>query len=394
MDISISIITDFAVIMMAAGIVTFLFHKLKQPLILGYLLAGILIGPYTPPFSLIKEFDVLQAAADLGVILLLFGIGLEFPIAKLRRIGFRVYLGISLIEILFMFLVSFGVGWILHWSFIDSLFLGAALASSSTVLIAKVLSDMGKLKDVSALVMMGILIVEDLIVVTMLALMTSLLGGDTSGMNTVAWTFGKIVLFIVGAFLIGMLLIPRVIDKVAYPEQDDEKTHDEVLILVALGLCFTLSILGNLIGLSLAIGAFLMGVFIASAKSAEKVASLTSSIKMMFAAIFFVSMGALIDIKQFQVFLPAALLVTVTMVIGKIAGVGLGTKIFGFDRSISLRVGLGMGQIGEFAFIVVSAGQALNVVSPVLFPTIAVSVAITAFLTPYLIKLSYKITPT
>jgi CPA2 family monovalent cation:H+ antiporter-2 len=379
--------------MMAAGIVTFLFHKLKQPLILGYLIAGILIGPYTPPYGLIKEFDVLQAVANLGVILLLFGVGLEFPIAKLRRIGFRVYLGISLIEILFMFLVSFGIGWILHWSLIDSLFLGAALASSSTVIIAKVLEDMGKLKDISALVMMGILIVEDLIVVTMLALIISMVGSDTSEFNDMTLTLGKIILFIVGAFLIGMLIIPRIIDKVAHPESDDEKTHIEVLILVALGLCFTLSIIGNLIGLSLAIGAFLMGVFIASAKSAEKVATLTSPIKIMFAAMFFVSMGALIDITQFQVFLPAALLVTATMVVGKIAGVGIGTRIFGFDKSISLRVGLGMGQIGEFAFIVVNAGQALEVVNPVLFPTIAVSVAITAFLTPYLIKFSYRITP-
>jgi CPA2 family monovalent cation:H+ antiporter-2 len=252
---------------------------------------------------------------------------------------------------------------------------------------------MGKLKDISALVMMGILIVEDLIVVTMLALIISMVGSDTSEFNDMTLTLGKIILFIVGAFLIGMLIIPRIIDKVAHPESDDEKTHNEVLILVALGLCFTLSIIGNLIGLSLAIGAFLMGVFIASAKSAEKVATLTSPIKIMFAAMFFVSMGALIDITQFQVFLPAALLVTATMVVGKIAGVGIGTRIFGFDKSISLRVGLGMGQIGEFAFIVVNAGQALEVVNPVLFPTIAVSVAITAFLTPYLIKFSYRITP-
>lgn len=393
MEISISIITDFAIIMMAAGITTFIFHKLKQPLILGYLIAGILIGPFTPPFSLIKEYEILRAAADLGVILLLFGVGLEFPIAKLRRIGFRVYLGISIIEILFMFLISFIVGWILHWSLIDSLFLGAALASSSTVLIAKVLEDMGKLKDVSALVMMGVLIVEDLIVVTLLALLTSMIDVENVGFNDMSLILGKIVLFIVGAFLVGMLIIPRLIDKVANPESDDEKTHNEVLILVALGLCFTLSIIGNLIGLSLAIGAFLMGVFIASAKSAEKVATLTSSIKIMFAAMFFVSMGALIDITQFRVFLPAALLVTATMMLGKIVGVGLGTRIFGFNKSISLRVGLGMGQIGEFAFIVVSAGQSLNVVSPVLFPTIAVSVAITAFLTPYMIKLSYKIAP-
>jgi CPA2 family monovalent cation:H+ antiporter-2 len=253
---------------------------------------------------------------------------------------------------------------------------------------------MGKLKDVSALVMMGILIVEDLIVVTMLALITSIVGaGGSTDFTSFAWIIGKIVLFIVGASLIGIFIIPRIIDRVARPDHDDQEIHNEVLILVALGLCFTLSIVGNLLGLSLAIGAFLMGVFIASAKSAEKVASLTSSIKTMFAAIFFVSMGAFINITQFRVFLLPALLVTLMMVVGKIVGVGLGTRIFGYDRSISLRVGLGMGQIGEFAFIVINAGQALNVISPILFPTIAVSVAITAFLTPYMIKLSYRVTP-
>jgi monovalent cation:H+ antiporter-2, CPA2 family len=325
---------------------------------------------------------------------MLFGVGLQFPLEKLRLVGFRIYLGISLIEIFFMFLVSFGVGWILQWSYIDSLFLGAALASSSTVIIAKVLAELGKLKDLSALVMMGILIVEDLIVVVILALLTSILGGQSTGSAGIVWTVGKIILFIVGASLLGILLVPRIIDRVAHAERGDQETHNEVLILIALGLCFGLSIIGNLLGLSLAIGAFLMGIFIASSRSAEKVASLTDSIKIMFAAIFFVSMGAFINITQFQTFLIPALLVTAAMVIGKVVGVGLGTRIFGYDRAVSLRVGLGMGQIGEFAFIVVNAGLALGLVHPVLFPVIAVAVAITAFLTPYMIKLSYRQAPT
>ncbi len=167
--------------------------------------------------------------------------------------------------------------------------------------------------------------------------------------------------------------------------------HNELLILITLGLCFGLSIVANLLGLSMAIGAFLVGILVASSKSSGKVASLTSPIKDMFAAIFFVSMGALIDITQFRVFLVPALMVTAMMMVGKIVGCGLGTKAFKYDTTTSLKVGLGMGQIGEFAFIVAKVGQDLNVVSPVLFPTIGVAAAITAFLTPYLIKLSYKI---
>ncbi|MDP2932138.1 MAG: cation:proton antiporter, partial [Chloroflexota bacterium] len=218
--------------MTIAAIVVFLFYKIKQPLILGYLIAGIIIGPYTPPFSLITRLDVIGAAADLGVILLLFGIGLEFPLAKLRTVGFKAYVGISAIEIALMFLVSFGIGRMLGWSFIDSLFLGAALASSSTVIIAKVLSDFGKLKDTSALVMMGVLITEDLFVVLILALITSMAG--PSVFPGLVWTAGKILLFIVGTLVAGILVVPRIIDGTARLGQN------EVLILIALGLCFAL----------------------------------------------------------------------------------------------------------------------------------------------------------
>ncbi len=390
------IITDFAVIMTIAGIVTFIFHKLKQPLILGYLVAGIIIGPYSPPFSLIRRLDVLSAVADLGVILLLFGVGLEFPLAKLRTIGLKVYLGISAIEITLMFIISYTIGHLLHWPLMDSLFLGAALASSSTVVIAKVLTDMGKLKDTSALLMMGILVAEDLIVVLILALITSIVGASSFAFPGLVWTIGKILLFMFGTLAVGILIIPKIIDWVSHPENDkslEHKEHDEVLLLVALGFCFGLSVVANLMGLSMAIGAFLIGVVISSAKSAGKVAFLTSRIKDMFGAMFFVSMGALIDITGFRVFLIPALIVTAIMMVGKVVGCGLGAKVFRYDISTSFKVGLGMGQIGEFAFIVAKTGQDLNVISSFLFPTIGVAVAITTFFTPYLIRLSYKIDP-
>lgn len=388
MTFSSEIIADFAVIMTIGAFVTFLFYKLKQPLILGYLIAGVIIGPYTPPFSLVTRLDVVGAAADLGVILLLFGIGLEFPLARLRKVGFKVPIGVSAIEIALMFLISYGIGWMLGWSFMDSLFLGAALASSSTVIIAKVLSDLGKLRDTSALIMMGILIVEDLFVVLILALITAIVGAGSLDFPVLAWTVGKVLLFIFGTLIVGSLIVPRIIDRTARLE------HDEILILVALGLGFGVSVVANILGLSMAIGAFLIGVLVASAKSADRVASLSSPIKHMFAAMFFVSMGALIDISQFRVFLIPALVVTAIMMVGKMIGCGVGTKAFGYDTPTSLKVGLGMGQIGEFAFIVAKAGQDLNVIGTTVFPTIAIAAAITAFLTPYMIKLSYRINPT
>src|SRR4030042_1508313 len=314
-----SIVADFAVIMTVAAIVYFIFNKLKQPTILGYLVAGVLIGPYTPPFQLVSDLNVLSTTADLGVILLLFGIGLQFPLTKLRRVG-KVSAGVAGIEIAVMFLLSYGIGWLLDWPLMDSLFLGTALASSSTAIIAKVLTDLGKINDTIV-----------------------------------------------------------------------EGENNELLILVVLGFCFGFSVITNLFGFSLAMGAFLAGIAVGSAKSVEKVGSLVSPLKDMFAAIFFVSIGALIDIGQFQNFLLPALLITALMITGKLLGCGFGTRVCGYDASTSFRVGLGMCQIGEFAFIVMKVGQDLNVISPFLFPMVGVAAAITTFLTPYFIKLSYRV---
>ncbi len=385
MDFSNTIVRDFAVIMTIAAAVTIIFHWLKQPLILGYLIAGVIIGPYTPPFSLITSLSVLSAAAELGVILLLFGIGLEFPISKLKSVGFKVSAGIAGIEIIVMFAASFAIAWLLHWSFMDALFLGTALASSSTTIVAKVLSDMGKLQDTPGMVMLGVLVAEDLVVVALLGFISSLTVNDsTSALIGLSWTGIKIILFIAGSIIIGGLIVTKLVDRVARLE------HDEVLILTVLGFCFGLSIIANRLGFSMAIGAFLMGVLVASSKSLNKVAMLTTPIKDMFAAMFFVSIGALIDFTQFRLFLLPALIVTVVMMIGKVVGCGMGTKLFRYDNATVLRVGLGMGQIGEFAFIVMKVGQDMNVISPFLFPTVAVAAAITTFLTPYMIELSYK----
>jgi len=387
MTIGPEVIADFAVIMIVAAVVTYIFHWLKQPLVLGYLIAGIIIGPYTPPVSLIQRLDVLNIAADLGVVLLLFSVGLEFPLSRLMKAGLKVPLGIAAIEVTLMFIISFAIGWLTHWTFIDSLFLGTALASSSTVIIGKVLGDYGRLKEMSAMIMMGVLVVEDLIVVFILTLIMSLVGLEGSVLPSIGWSVVKIVLFLFVTLFIGRLVVPKIIDRVSRIESD------EVSLLIALGLCFALAVSSYALGFSLAIGAFLMGVLIATAKSASSIVPLISPIKDMFAAMFFVSMGALIDISQFRLFLIPALIVTITMMVGKIIGCGLGTRVFGYDTSTSIKVGLGMGQIGEFAFIVAKVGQDLNVVTPALFPTISVAAAITAFTTPYMIKLSFRLAP-
>jgi CPA2 family monovalent cation:H+ antiporter-2 len=384
MSLATDIVTDFAVIMTVAALVTFLFHKLKQPLILGYLIAGMIVGPYTPPFSLVTRIDFLGAAAELGVILLLFGIGLEFPIARLRMVG-RVSMGVAAIEIAFMLFLSYGVGSVLNWPLMDTLFLGVALASSSTAIIMKVLGDLEKLREVPALIMLGVLIVEDLFVVLMLPVLQSISVFGPSTLAALGWGLVKTMILVFGSLAIGSVTVPRIIERIV------RTGRGEVLILASLGLCFGLSIVANRLGFSVAIGAFLMGVLIAESESAREVASLVSPLKDVFAAMFFVSIGALMDITQFRNFIVPGLMITLTMMSAKMLGCGLGTRAFGYDASTSLRVGLGMIQIGEFAFIVMKVGEDLGVISPLLFPTIGVVAVITTFLTPYLIKLSYEI---
>ena len=369
--------------MIIAAIIVYIFYLLKQPMIIGYIIAGIIIGPYTPPFSLISQPQVFSATADLGVILLLFGIGLKFPFSRLMRVG-KVSLGVAAIEITIMLILSFGISKLLGWSLIQALFLGTALASSSTAIIARVLDDMHKFHETSALIMMGVLIVEDLIVVGLLAIITSPVAIDSFDFASTSWIVLKILALMIGSLALGRMFIPRLIDRMA------KKGNKEVVLLIVLGMVFGLSIVFNLLGFSMAIGAFLMGVIIAETKYIETIVSIVSPVKDMFAAIFFVSMGALIDVTQFGSFLFPALLVTILMISGKMLGCGLGTRVFRYDISTSLKVGFGMSQIGEFAFIVMKAGMDANLIDSYLFSIVGVSAGITTFLTPYLIRYSYS----
>lgn len=384
MNFSSSVVADLAIIMTIGAAVVFLFYRLKQPMIIGYLIAGIIIGPYTPPFSLISKPEVFSATADLGVILLLFGIGLKFPLGQLLKVG-KASFGIASIEIAFMILLSLGISRILHWSLTEALFLGTALASSSTAVIAKVLTDMGKLKETPTLIMLGVLVVEDLIVVALLAFITSTIDSSGFDIGATAWVLFKILAFMAGSLTLGIFFVPRILNRVI------QVGNKEVVLLVTLGFAFGLSIVANLLGFSMAIGAFLMGVIIAGSCCVDQIADLISPVKDMFAAIFFVSMGALIDVTLFRAFIVPALLVTVLMVTGKSIGCGLGAKLFRYDNSTALKVGLGMSQIGEFAFIVMKTGQDAGLVSPLLFSVVGVSAGFTTFLTPYLIHLSYRI---
>jgi len=372
-------ISDLAIIMILASIVTLAFFKIRQPLIIGYLFAGIIIGPYTPPFSLIANLDILHVFAEIGVILLLFVIGIEFPIAKIKSIG-KIAVGIASLELFLSLGVIFVIATSIGFSFMDSLFFAAALSISSTAIIIKILEDMGKIKKESTVLVLGILIVEDIIAVILIASLQSIaLVGAVSYENVIIVSAIAAAL-IVGTLTIGARTIPRLVDVVARTE------HREILLLSVLGLCFGYALLSNLVGLSVGIGAFLAGVLVAESRSSEVSKILTSPIKDMFVAIFFVSVGALMDISQIQNYIPLALAFIALSIIVKFGGTMLGGFIFRQGRKIILRSSLTLSPRGEFSIVIVKVGVDMGVVSSFLFPLIGIISIITAFITPFMIK--------
>ena len=394
-------VTDLAIIMILAGIVTLAFFKIKQPLIIGYLFAGMLIGPLSPlwaPFlsdtgtgegaaGLLSDIGALHVFAEIGVILLLFVIGIEFPFAKIRSIG-KVAVGVGTLGLFLTLILVFYVCTMIGLEFMDSLFLAAALSISSTAVIVKVLEEAGKIKRESSILVLGILIVEDVIAVILIASLESIaLVGNVSIEGIVAVVVVSIIL-IVGTFTVGIRTIPKLVDKVASAQ------NREILLLSVLGVCFGYALLANVVGLSVAIGAFLAGVLIAESKSAEVSKILSSPIKDMFVAIFFVSVGALMDISQLENYIFIAIALIAVAMGMKFGGNLLGNFIFRQSRTKSLRSAFTLAAPrGEFSIIIIKVGVDAGVVSAFLFPLIGMIAIITTFISPFLVKASDKIIP-
>ena len=396
-------VTDLAIIMILAAIVTLAFFKIRQPLIIGYLFAGMLIGPLSPLWTsflpanggsasvtgigILSDISALNLFADIGVILLLFVIGIEFPFAKIRTIG-KVAVGAGTLGLFATLGVVFLAASVMGLNFMDSLFIAAALSISSTAIIIKVLEEAGKIKQESSILILGVLIVEDVIAVILIASLESIgLVGTVSIENVVVVAVVAAGL-IVGTFTIARRVIPPLIDKVASAE------NREILLLSVLGVCFGYALLANVVGLSVAIGAFLAGVLVAESRSAEVSKILSSPIKDMFVAIFFVSVGALMDITQLESYIFLAIaLIAVTLAM-KFSGNILGNMIFRQPKGKSLRVAFALSAPrGEFSIIIIKVGVDMGVVSAFLFPLIGLITIITAFIAPFLTKLGDKIIP-
>jgi len=398
-----SFITDLAFIMIIGAVVTLAFFKIKQPLIIGYLFAGMLIGPLSPFWSwllpegdtaialggvgILSDIEALNLFAEIGVILLLFVIGIEFPYSKIKNIG-RKAIGIGTIGLFLTMGVIFYVASVLGLEFMDALFISAALSISSTAIIVKIFEDTGQIKKESSLLVLGILIVEDVIAVILISSLQSIALVGTVSIESIIAIVVVAIALIVGTFTVGTRVIPPLIDRVAATE------HREILLLSVLGLCFGYALLANIVGLSVAIGAFLAGVLVAESKSAEVSKLLSSPIKDMFVAIFFISVGALMDVSQLENYIFIAIVLIAVSIGMKFGGNMLGNIIFRQKRGKALRSAFSLAAPrGEFSIVIVKVGVDMGAVSAFLFPLIGMISIITAIITPFLMKAGDKIIP-
>ncbi len=376
---AISFLQDMAVIMLVAGLVTILCHRFKQPVVLGYIIAGFLIGPHTPPFALIHEEETIKILAELGVVFLMFCLGLEFSLRKLFKVGATAFIA-AFLEIVLMIWIGYEIGSFFGWSTMDSLFLGAILAISSTTIIIKALSDLKMKNERFAQLIFGVLIVEDILGIGIIALLSGITLSGSVETGQVFATVGKLSLFMVVALVIGILLVPRLLAYVAKFESN------EMLLMTVLGLCFGFCLLVVKLEYSMVLGAFLIGAIIAESRQLAQIERLVEPVRDMFSAIFFVAIGLMIDPGILLDYAWPIAVITVAVVLGKMVSCGIGAFIAGNDGRTSLRVGMGLSQIGEFSFIIAALGMTLQVTSDFLYPVAVAVSAITTLLTPYLIR--------
>lgn len=374
-------IQDLAMIMLVAGVMTILCHRFKQPIAFGYIFAGVLIGPHTPPFPLITDKEIIKTLAELGVIFLLFSLGLEFNLRKLAKVGLSAMIP-AMMEIALMIWIGYNIGHTFGWSEMDALFLGAILAISSSTIIVKALADLKLKKKAFAQFIFAILIIEDIFAVLILALLSGVASTGSLDPFVVMMTTIQLIAFLVVSLLVGISIVPRILNYVAKFESN------EMLLISVLGLCFGFCYLVSALDYSVALGAFVIGAIIAESKQLPTIEHLVEPIRDMFSAIFFVSVGLLFNPNVLVEFAWPIAIITLAIVLGKVISCALGALVTGHDGKTSLRVGMGLAQIGEFSFIIAALGIALGVTGQSLYSIAVAASIVTTLLTPYLIKYS------
>lgn len=380
-------IQDFSVIMIIASVMAFVSFKFKQPLVIGYILAGMIIGPHTPPFSLILNLDILNLFAEMGIILLLFVVGMEFPIDKLRKIGKKA-LTIATSEAFGTFAIGFSVSFfLLNFSLFDSAFVALAISVTSTIIIMKVLEELDIIKEEASYIVLGVAVMEDILIISMLAVLQSVSSSSVDlSVVDILISISITIAFIFGVLFLGSKTIPRFINFIGKFNQH------EVLILVVLGVAFGLAFISYQIGISVATGAFFAGVLIAESKVHAVTRILATPIRDMFGAIFFVSVGALMDMSLLVVFIIPASILVIVSISAKFLTVFLSSKSQRFSSATSMKAAFGLSSSGgELALVVAKGGADTGLTSAFLLPMIGAMTIITTFISPYMIKLGWKL---
>ena len=378
------LVKDLALILMVAGIVTIIFKKLKQPLVLGYIVAGFLVSPHMPyTMSVIDETDI-KTWADIGVIFTLFSLGLDFSFKKIVKMGASPIIA-TVVIVFFMMMLGISIGHGFGWSKMDCIFLGGILAMSSTTIIYKAFDDMGLRQQKFAGMVMSVLILEDILAIVMMVMLSAIAGGNNPDGEQMIGSVIKIAFFLVLWFIVGIFAIPLFLRSVR------KLINNETLLIVALGLCCGMAVLSTKVGFSSAFGAFVMGSILAETIEAEKIIKLVEPVKNLFGAIFFVSVGMLVDPKILIEYAIPILALVGSILIGQAIFGTFGFMLGGESLKSAMRCGFSMAQIGEFSFIIASLGLSLGVISNYLYPVVVAVSVITTFLTPYMIRLA---TPT
>jgi CPA2 family monovalent cation:H+ antiporter-2 len=375
------LIRDLALILIAGAITTLIFRWIRQPLVLGYIIAGFLVGPHFHLLPTVADNENIGILAEIGVIFLLFSLGLEFSFKKLMRVGGAASIT-AFVEIAFITLAGYYTGKWMGWSTMDSLFLGGMLASSSTTIIIRAFDELGIKTKQYARIVFGVLVVEDIVVILLMVLLSTIAVTKQFAGTEILFTILKLIFFLALWFIMGIFLLPTLLKKIK-PLIDEE-----AVLILSIGLCLGMVVLATQVGFSAELGAFIMGSIIAETTLAEKVEHVIKSVKDLFGAVFFVSVGMMIDPQAIIQYGWPVICVTLLTLFGKLFSTTAGALLSGQPLKQSVQVGMSMAQIGEFAFIVATLGLSLGVISDFLFPVAVGASAITTFTTPYLIKLS------
>ena len=375
-----NLVKDLALILLVASIVTIIFKKLKQPVVLGYLLAGFLISPHFVLLPSVVDSGNIATWAEIGVIFLLFALGLEFSFKRLFSLGSPVFIG-SVVNFCTMVPVGYLVGhYFMGWTPMASAFLGCMLSMSSTTIIIKAFDEMGLKKRRFATLVFGILIVEDLVAILMMVLLSTIaISRGFEGMELIEQIL-KLVFFIAMWLIVGIYIFPTLLERIR------KVLTDETLLLLSVGLCFGMVLFANAVGFSTVLGAFIMGSILSETVQLKRIEYLLAPLKNLFGAVFFVSVGMMIEPAAITEYWAIILKITAIVIVGRVLFATLGMVLAGENLKTALHAGHSLAQIGEFSFILASLGMHLNVIDPFIYPIIVTVSVITSFLTPYMIK--------